>query len=143
LVQFLIGFVQGGLCPTFAYSSLPYIWRSSYTYSGTCAIRHPTKNHGPKVFLLAKLKPEYSDIVYNPTHFTGPVVCQNRQVPLYLSWHGLVASLCRKKITRGGSHFPIKYSSAVGRSRLFHLPNWWLGGINSPLHYVKLVRCRC
>ena len=49
----------------------------------------------------------------------------------------ICSSLCRKKITRGGSHFPIKYSSAVGRSRLFHLPNWWLGGINSPLHYIN------
>ena len=27
LVQFLIGFLQGGLCPTFAYTSLPYIRR--------------------------------------------------------------------------------------------------------------------
>ena len=49
----------------------------------------------------------------------------------------ICSSLCRKKITRGGSHFPIKYSSAVGRSRLFNLPNWWLGGINSPLHYIN------
>jgi len=44
---------------------------------------HPTKIYGPKVFLLTKIKPEYSDILYNPTHFPGPLVCQIRQVPLY------------------------------------------------------------
>jgi hypothetical protein len=27
------------------------------------------------LFLLAKVKPEYSDILYNPTHFPGSVVC--------------------------------------------------------------------
>ena len=33
-----------------------------------------TKIYGPKVhvFLLTKIKPEYSDILYNPTHFPGP-----------------------------------------------------------------------
>jgi hypothetical protein len=45
-------------------------------YSGTCAIGHsdilwhPTKIYGPKVFRLAKIKPEYSDILYNPTHLS-------------------------------------------------------------------------
>jgi hypothetical protein len=29
---------------------------------------HPTKNYGPKVFLLTKIKPEYSDILHNLTH---------------------------------------------------------------------------
>jgi hypothetical protein len=28
---------------------------------------HPTKIYGPKVFLLTKIKPEFSDILYNPT----------------------------------------------------------------------------
>ena len=57
----------------------------------TCAIRHlsfPTScyiRYDPKVFLLTKIKPEYSDILYNPTHFLGPLVCQIRQIPLYLS----------------------------------------------------------
>jgi hypothetical protein len=31
-----------------------------------------TKMYGPKIFLLTKLKPEYSDILYNPTHFMVP-----------------------------------------------------------------------
>jgi hypothetical protein len=51
------------------------------------AIRHlsfPTKIYGPKVFLLNKIKPEYSDILYNPTHFPGSLVCLIRQVPLYI-----------------------------------------------------------
>ena len=58
------------------------------SYSGTCAIRHlsfPTSNkfYGLKVFLLTKIKPEYSNILYNPTNFSGPLVCRIRQVPLY------------------------------------------------------------
>ena len=47
---------------------------------------HPTKIYGPKVFLLIKIRPEYSDILYNPTHFPGPLVCQIRQVPLYIEY---------------------------------------------------------
>ena len=50
--------------------------------------RHPVtsdkKNYGPKVFVLTKIKPEYSDILYNPRHFPGPLVCWIRQVPLYI-----------------------------------------------------------
>ena len=58
-------------------------------YSRTCAIGHlnffdipwhPTKMYGPKVFLLIKIRPEYSDILYNQTHFPGLLVCQIRQV---------------------------------------------------------------
>ena len=67
-------------------------WLSSL-YSGTCTIQRlsfPTscdirqKIYGPKVFLLTKIKPEYSDILYNPTHFPGPLQCRIRQVPLYI-----------------------------------------------------------
>ena len=43
---------------------------------------HPTKIYGPKVFLLIKIKPKYSDIVNNPTHFPGLLVCRIRQIPL-------------------------------------------------------------
>jgi hypothetical protein len=28
---------------------------------------NPTKNYGPKVFLSTKIKPEYSNMLYNPT----------------------------------------------------------------------------
>ena len=57
-------------------------------YSGICAIRilsFPTsdKVYGPKVFLLTKIKSEYSDILCSPTHLPGPLVCRIRQVPLY------------------------------------------------------------
>ena len=37
-----------------------------------------------KVFLLTKIKPEYSDILYNLTHFPGPLMCLIRQVLLYM-----------------------------------------------------------
>ena len=39
--------------------------------------------YGPKVFLLTKIKSEYSDILCNPTHLAGQLVCRIRQVPLY------------------------------------------------------------
>jgi hypothetical protein len=45
---------------------------------------HMKKIYGPKAFLLTKIKPEYSDILYNPTYFPGPSVCRIRQVPLYI-----------------------------------------------------------
>jgi hypothetical protein len=32
-------------------------------------------------YMLTKIKPEYYDILYNPTHFPGHLVCQIRQVP--------------------------------------------------------------
>ena len=58
-------------------------------YSGSCAIQYlsfPTfddieqKLMVPR-YLLTKIKPEYSDILCNPTQFPGPLVCQIRQVP--------------------------------------------------------------
>ena len=55
--------------------------------SDTSVFRHPVtsdKIYGHKVFLLTKVKPEYSDILYNLTHFPGPLqlVCQFIQIPL-------------------------------------------------------------
>ena len=44
---------------------------------------HLTTIYRHKVFLLTKIKPEYSEILYNQTHFPGPFVCWIRQVPLY------------------------------------------------------------
>jgi len=38
-----------------------------------------------KVFLLTKINPEYSGILYNPTHFLGRLVCRIRQVTLYVN----------------------------------------------------------
>jgi hypothetical protein len=32
------------------------------------------------VFLFTKIQPEYSDILYNPTHFHCPLVCRIRQI---------------------------------------------------------------
>jgi hypothetical protein len=45
---------------------------------------HQKKIYGPKVILFTKIKPEYSDILLNPTHFPGPLFCRIKQVPLYL-----------------------------------------------------------
>ena len=62
-------------------------------YSGTCAMRHlsfPTsydirqKFMVPKYFLLTKIKPEYPDILNNPTYFPCHLACRIRQVPLYM-----------------------------------------------------------
>jgi hypothetical protein len=48
---------------------------------------HPTKMYCPKVFLFTKIKPEYSDILYNPIHFPGALVYRIRQDPwYYLLW---------------------------------------------------------
>jgi hypothetical protein len=40
--------------------------------------------YGPNIVLLTKIKPEYSDNLYNPTHFPGPLVCRIGQIPLYM-----------------------------------------------------------
>jgi len=40
--------------------------------------------YGPKVFLLSKIKSEYSDILYNPTYFLQPLMCRIRQVLMYI-----------------------------------------------------------
>jgi len=42
------------------------------------------KNLWSQSILLTKIKPEYSDILYNTTHFPGHLVCQIRQIPLYI-----------------------------------------------------------
>jgi hypothetical protein len=42
------------------------------------------KKKYPRLVLLTEIKPEYSDILYKSTHFPGLLVCQIRQVPLYL-----------------------------------------------------------
>ena len=40
--------------------------------SDTWVFGHPTKMYGPKIFLLTKIKPEYTDILYNQTLFPDP-----------------------------------------------------------------------
>ena len=42
-------------------------------------------------YLLTKIKPEYSDILYNPTHFPGPigVWAGVRQIALYLQGYNI------------------------------------------------------
>ena len=72
--------IQWNLCnPTPEFSDI--LWR-------------PTKIYGAKVFLLTKIKPGYSDIQYNPTHFSGPLLCHIRHVPLYIEL-GIMLHWCR------------------------------------------------
>ena len=40
---------------------------------------HQTNIYGPKVFMLTKIKPGCSDILNNPTHFSGPLVSSWRR----------------------------------------------------------------
>lgn len=35
------------------------------------------------------MKPGYFDILYNPTHFPGLLVCRIRQIPLYIKAYNL------------------------------------------------------
>jgi hypothetical protein len=68
------------------YATVLFIWNCFLwtIYSGirhlsfptSCDIRH--KFMVPR-FLLTKIKPKYSDILYNPTHFPWPLVCWIRQ----------------------------------------------------------------
>ena len=48
--------------------------------------RHPVtsdKNVWSQSISVNKIEPGYSNILYNPTHFPGPLVCRIGQVPLY------------------------------------------------------------
>jgi hypothetical protein len=96
---------------------------------------HPTKIDSPKVFLLTRIKPEYSDILYNLTHFPGPLVCRIRQVPLYLIYWTLHVFSYFSAISwlRPPGVIPGKFSHLVkvedtGTSRSIlndHIPQWW------------------
>ena len=68
------------------------MWDPFWIYSGTCAI--PTwfflttceasdKNLWSQSILITKIKPEYSNILYNPTHFPGALVWWITKVPWY------------------------------------------------------------
>ena len=58
-------------------------------HSSSNCLNHPTLIKLAKVlpllnFCYIKVKPEFFDILSNPTHFPGPLVCRIRQVPLYI-----------------------------------------------------------
>ena len=61
----------------------PYEYQS---YKQSDILWHQTKIYVPKVFLLIKIKPEHSDILYNPMQFPGSLEYQITQVPLYMQW---------------------------------------------------------
>jgi len=39
---------------------------------------------GKNLWSQTKIKPGYSEFLYNPTHFPGLLMCRIRQVPLYI-----------------------------------------------------------
>jgi hypothetical protein len=49
-------------------------------------------------FCYLKVKPEFSDIPSNPTHFPGPLVCRIRQVPLYIEITTLIDTYIGSKL---------------------------------------------
>ena len=71
---------------------------------------HPTKIYSPKVFLLTKLKPEYSDVLYHSTHFPGPLVCRMKQILLYLQIFVLLQKLSKKSFSKLCTIIEIKLS---------------------------------
>jgi hypothetical protein len=65
---------------------LTVVYTMELVQSDTWIFRHPmthVKYLWPKEFLLTNIKPEYFNILYNPTHFPGLLICRIRQVPLY------------------------------------------------------------
>ena len=63
-------------------TSIRYTVELAQSY--TWVFWHPVtsrKIYGPKVFLLTKIKSEYSNILYNRTHFPGPMMYYIGQVP--------------------------------------------------------------
>ena len=84
--------IQWNLCnPTPDFSDI--LWHPTPDFSDI--LWHPTKMYGPKVFLLTKIKSEYFDILYNLTHFLGPMLCRIRQVlTSYTIWHISLVPCC-------------------------------------------------
>jgi hypothetical protein len=100
-----------GVYNLYIYSlQLHYIYREKTQYSRTCTIWHlscptslwhPTKIYGPKVFLLTNIKPEYSDILYNPTYFPGPFVSITSSMHLVERWRMYYNQTCIKRSPLG------------------------------------------
>ena len=64
---------------TFIYISFQYL--ENYD---TVELMQSDIRHKFMVPMLTKIKNEYSNILHNPTRFHGNLVCQIRQVPLYI-----------------------------------------------------------
>jgi len=81
--------------PCWLYVLLKHIYEQVFfttIYCETCAILHPSLSTSfdisqklmvPKYFRYLK-KTEYSDILYNPTHFPGPLVYQITGSTVYI-----------------------------------------------------------
>jgi hypothetical protein len=64
-------------------------------------------------YLLTKIKHENSDIMYNPTHLPGPLVCWIRQVPLYLTISVHLKSDIRGLALQKGDYSIMYFSMSV------------------------------
>ena len=79
---------------------------------------HPVtsnKNLWTHSISVAKINPEYSDILYNLSHFPGPLVCRIRQVPLYIDVPGEVMQVKCMLMEKG---FKINLYSKTHLSRM-------------------------
>jgi hypothetical protein len=90
--------IQWNPCVSTLYMSTYHMLYSGIHESDTWVFRHHVtsdNNLWLKVFLLTKIKPEYSDILYNLTHFLCLLVCQIRQVLTSCTiWHISLVSRC-------------------------------------------------
>ena len=75
---------------------------------------HPTKIYDLSIS-VAKINPEYSDILYNLSHFPGSLVCRIRQVPLYIDVPGEVMQVKCMLMEKG---FKINLYSKTHLSRM-------------------------
>jgi hypothetical protein len=107
--------------------------------SDTFVFQHPVSPaniYGPKVFLLTKIKPEYSNILYNPTHIPDTLVCRIGQVLLYL-FHTFVCWIVRQY----KSHYSNLRVTTSGIA--WDLYIHWCGGIcnsSNLCHTCKFLR---
>ena len=91
----------------------------------------PTKIYCPKVFLLTKIEREYSNILFNQTHFPGPLVClitgstiysytkYARGLPLSVySYHGYTKEI-RKAILLIGDNWAWTWKTSIFCTSLY------------------------
>ena len=104
---------------------------------------HPTKIYGTKVFLLIKIKPQYSGILYNQIHFPGSLVCRIRQVPLHrVFWFWCVLDF-RNKITKcSGFGVRFKTSNSITICSDFDLLIDWFMVSNATFNNISAISWR-
>jgi len=81
---------------------------------------HSTKLYGPKLFLITKIKPEYSDILYNQTHFPGSLVCLIRQVSLCVELECCIQQILCSDCTKLGYVYKTRTEMLYDRGARFY-----------------------